>query len=137
MRTRREFMAGAVMMAAGAAVGFCSTKVHGPVDLNFEFFGPIKLKTMLSSDEKTDSFEVRVLAAPGPDTFVRFKLSDIRRAVSELTYTQAEVSNRNVPTDKMPMYMHLESGKLMFVTAIHDAESSRFWMDLADVKRVL
>lgn len=138
MRTRREFMAGAAMMAAGAAVGFGSGKVHGPVDLHFDFFGPVKLKTMLSSDEKKDSFEMRVLAAPGPDTFVHFKLSDVRRAARELVYVRAKISNRDDATKKFPVYAHPEAGNLVFVTAIsQDGDSNKFWMNLEDVKRVL
>lgn len=137
MKTRREFMSGAAMMAAGAAVGFGGGKVHGPVDLYFEFFGPTKLKTILSSDEKTDSFEIKVLTTGVQNILVNFKLSDIRRAAARQVCVQLEVSNENGTTDQMAAYVRPEAGNMVFVTAVNGESESKFWIDLEDVKRVL
>lgn len=138
MKTRREFMAGAAIMATGAAVGFGCGKVHGPVDFNTNFFGPLTLKGILSSDEKTDSFQIKIVTKYAPHVYVNFKLSEIRRAVTSRVYMQARVSNHEGINDRMPVYALRDGGNMVFVTAMPgDRSPSSFWFDLEDVKRVL
>lgn len=139
MKTRREFMGEAAMLAAAAAIGPGTRKIHRPVDFHVDFFGPYTLNSVLSSDEKEDSFEIRI---PGnahiPDIFVWFKLSEIRRSTVQRGISEMTVVDGLGKGSTGKAHVYPEEGNLVFlIQRPSDPAGTRFWLALEDVKWVL
>lgn len=140
MKTRREFMAGAALMAMGAAVGAGkAVKEYGPVYFHADIFGPVKLETVVSADDERNVFEIRFLSKEGSDLFVKLDLRKIR-SVAEWGNASmtAKLSNSDGEKCSVPVYAANVLNKMSFTTAWPgDRLSTGFWVALEDVKRVL
>ena len=139
MKTRREFMAGAAILAAGSAVRpGRAIKTYGPVYFDVDIFGPVKLTTVLSADEERNLFEIKILSKDGQDLFVRLDLSRIRSvSVYGSTRTIAKVSNAEGEKCSMPVNVTKIRDILSFTTVWPNGDASSFVVTLSDVKKVL
>lgn len=132
--TRRAFIGSSAFLAAGAAFGIGRRiKTHGPVDLKTDIFGPITLRSILSADEDRNIFGVRVLANNAPSILVEMDLSKIKTAME---------SGRSCLTVKVvDKYGSVEAvrqgGRLSFLVAERTGSPTPFWLEVADVRRVL
>lgn len=142
--TRRDFMHGATVFAAGAAVGIPASKIreHGPVDLRMYFFSSklFVLKVGLHSDEAKDLFGIRVLPYDRSDKpgEVRLPLSKVREIVefrAPAGPLKVECKNSDGEVEQRQMLLTVAHGDLI----IRDGEtpSAPFWLSLKDVRRVL
>jgi hypothetical protein len=142
--TRRKFIRGTIVMAAGAAAGLTAYKgfrEHGPVDIKFYLFSkdPVVVKSSLFSDERRDIFGMRMLEAGHwlPAFQVEMPLSRIRRILSSAYRGGAcpvTVYYRGGRTERTSMVVAAESEKF---TVRFDPDPTPVWLQLSDVRRVL
>jgi len=140
--TRRGFMQGAAVLAAGAAAGgmiWKGVKEHGPVNIWMFFWSnkPTSIQGKLLSDELRDVFQVEVFADKGYRTIAEFKLSEIRKLVQ-------------MPGKKVRLAMAMKGpegtaeGVILGVVQYRnltffmtEEQSSPVWLRMEDVNRVL
>jgi hypothetical protein len=146
MLTRRTFIQGAGVLAAGTAVGgmiFKGTKEHGPIGIRMFFFGkePIVIDGDLLSDELRDVFRIRSFDKGDLMATAELKLSEVKKAVA----TPGK-------TVRMEVAMQSERGIVEngFISVVARGETLTFlidekigpdpspvWIMLEDVRRVL
>lgn len=143
--SRRSFIASSVTLVAGAAFRMPSRRSlrkHGPVSLytNFIFFKePIEIKSELFVDEGRDVFGIRCFDERG-----------IQRAIIKTSFLNLKAVLKDSPgkivclcfddEDKevrATLAVVREAEKVTFLIDDGNGGSHPFWMDLADILKVL
>lgn len=139
--TRRNFIQGATVLAAGAAVGipaYRGLKEHGPIDLRMYIFSkdPIIIKVMAFSDEKKDLFGIRAF---GHKVEMRMLLSKVKKVMEPRFFAvsgAAEFEAEDGVIERRAMIISRNGDDITFHAA-DSMESAPLWVKISDVQRVL
>ena len=143
--SRRTFLQGATMLAAGAAAGIPASeglREYGPVDLRMHFFTKdhVVIKGAIFSDAKNDLFGIRVFFGKSNEQTgeVRMPLSKIRHLTSSkmpAATFKAECQYADGAVESYNLCGVIIKDDLILKEAEHDGAPLRLKME--DVERVL
>lgn len=144
--SRRVFAGGAAALGVGAAMGvpiLGEVKTHGPVKIWTYLFSekPSCTDVILFADKDKDVFGVRVFFDGKETGMAKLPLSNVKWAIANelqaCLATEVTMSSSAGIVEKHVMDMLSKDQKLTFIGYNKDLSETKYWLDLADVRRVL
>lgn len=143
--TRRAFIGSTAAVAAGAAVGLTASKgfrEHGPVKIQFDFFGPVVIEGRIFSDERRNIFGVRTFDKGKEMGRFELRLSNVKEIVASPSKTaRLLIRGRNkdgkIEGECWTSVIAADGNLTFLVEEELGKHPSPIWMPLVDVQRVL